>query len=268
MVVRTSRPFSAKHTFYPLAPDSWYSLLVGRHGLREQSSVFRGLRIIVKRLMRPAFWWLSLVTLFLVAYQARSSMATIEASQTFLFVPFRVKPFTNVIDSVATAARQGEFGVRRGDELLAVNGRPFVGHAVLSQELRRARYLSVTVRSDGRERTTPVYFANCTCGTLSVKQVIWYSLLPSAFCVLIGIVVAVRDPRYPETWAFLGLMLCLSLIQVVPFSFNDWGLAADPMEWRDWFRIPALAYQSFFTLSWPGWLLLCASYSIQPLNNR
>jgi hypothetical protein len=243
--------------------------------------------------MRIVRWLVLSIAVFALVYQIRYSLATIEASQTFLFVPFRLKPFTNVIDSVTMAAKQGEvsegIGIRRGDELIAINGRPFVGQAVLSQELRRARqYLdsinilppiqaneailrwpfSVTVRSGAGERTTPVYFANCTCGNLNVRQVVWYSLLPSAFCVLIGLVVVVKGPRSPETWAFLGLMLCLSQVQVAPFLFGDWSLAAGPMEWRDWFRVPALVYQSFFSLSWPALLLLYASYSFSPLNNR
>ena len=61
-------------------------------------------------------------------------------------------------------------------------------------------------------------------------------------------------------WLFLAVVVCLSLVSIVPEWSSSWSQVADPLEWRDWFRIPALAYQSFFGASWSAWLLLFAVY--------
>ncbi len=220
-----------------------------------------------------------------VALQIRFSIATFEARSTLLFIPFQLKPFTNTIDSVGQSAR----GVlKRGDELLAVNGRPFTGMSVYRQELRSAtRYLDgvhrlppteavqarspsrwpfrVTVRSGAADaRTVNIEFGNCTCGSLSTPQVIWYCILPPAACILLGFIVAAASRSQSALpWLFLAVAVCLSVIAIVPGGFGNWSQVADPLEWRDWFRVPALAYQSFFAASWPAWLLLFAVYCFQ-----
>lgn len=140
---------------------------------------------------------------FLVAFQIRYSIETIEVNDAFLYVPFRLKPATDIVASVGLGcAREA---VHSGDEPLAVNGRPFTRSAVHHQELRAARrYLDsanrlpaaeldkatsswpfrVTVRSpSGDVRTREVNFPNCTCGAAFSSQVIWYRILPPAFCI-------------------------------------------------------------------------------------
>jgi hypothetical protein len=219
------------------------------------------------------------VTLFLVGFQIRYSIATWEARNTFLYIPFQLKSGTDTIESVGQAAR----GVlRRGDELIAVDGRPFTGMSVYREELRAAnRYLTaanslpmeeatkaylkwpfrVTVRSGaGGTRTVEVYFANCTCGSLSQSQVVWYAILPPSICILVGLIAA-WGSRWQSAvpWLFLAVAICVSQGFVVPEWSNEWSQSADPMEWRDWFRVPALAYQSFFGTSWQAWLLLFAA---------
>jgi len=64
---------------------------------------------------------------FLAAFQIRYSIATLEAGNTFLFIPFHVKPCTNTIGSVG---HWTEDVLHRGDELIAVNDRPFSGMSV------------------------------------------------------------------------------------------------------------------------------------------
>ena len=217
-------------------------------------------------------------TVFLAAFQIRFSIATLEAGNTFLFIPFHVKPYTNTIGSVGHWA---EDVLHRGDELIAVNDRPFTGMSVYRQELRAARrYLDavdrlpptdealskwpfrVTVRSSAANaRTVNIYFANCTCGSLSTSQVIWYCILPPAICIAIGLLVAAFSRLQSALpWLFLAVVICLSLVPIVPELSSSWSQVADPLEWRGWFRIPALAYQSFFGASWSAWLLLFAVY--------
>jgi hypothetical protein len=219
-------------------------------------------------------------TVFIAAFQIRYSIATLEARNTFLFIPFQLKPYTNTIESVGQSAKEV---LRRGDELMAVNDRPFTGMSVYRQELRAAtRYLDavnllpprdavealsrwpfrVTVRSGAADaRTVNVYFAHCTCGSLDTSQVIWYCILPPAICIMLGLVVAAFSRLQSALpWLFLAVVVCLSLVPIVPEWSSSWSQVADPLEWRDWFRIPALAYQSFFGASWSAWLLLFAIY--------
>ena len=222
------------------------------------------------------------VAVFLVAFQVRYAMETIEARSTFLFVPFRLKPCANILGSVAWES--GRDVVHPGDELLAVNGRPFTGASVYWQELRRVqRYLDaanrlpvedaikavlnwpfhVTVRSGGETRTVEVHFAHCTCGSLGWLRVIWYCVLPPVICTLAGLAGVAGRPTARLAWLFLAVTVCLSQVALVPVEFFDWSQGANPLEWHDWFRIPAVALQAFFAASWPAWFLLLAVHALR-----
>ena len=88
-------------------------------------------------------------TVFLAAFQIRYSIATLEARSTFLFIPFQLKPYTNTIESVGQSAKHV---LHRGDELIAVNDRPFTGMSVYRQELRAAtRYIDAVNRFPPRD---------------------------------------------------------------------------------------------------------------------
>lgn len=91
--------------------------------------------------------------LFLIAYQVRYSIETIEARDTFLYIPFQLKPCTNIVDTVGHGPARD--AVHRGDELLAVNGRAFTGVSVYHQELRAATRYIDSVRLLPTERLTP-----------------------------------------------------------------------------------------------------------------
>ena len=108
------------------------------------------------------------------------------------------------------------------------------------------------------------YFANCTCGSLSGSQVIWYCIVPSAISISAGLLVAAFSRlRSALPWLLLAMAVSLSMIVIVPDWSYAWTQVADPREWRDWFRVPAVAYQAFFTASWPAWLVLFAVYSFR-----
>jgi hypothetical protein len=219
-------------------------------------------------------------TLFLLAFQIRYSIETWEARNTFLFIPFQLTPCTNTIEAVGYAEKDV---LHASDALIAVNGRSFTGASVYHQELRAAgRYLDAANRLPSKElvealsrwpfrvtvrfgtadaRTVNVHFAHCTCGSLSSSQVVWYCILPPVICILLGLVVAtVNRSQSVLPWLFLAVAVCLSLVTIVPEPSSHWSQTANPLEWRDWFRVPALAFQSFFSASWSAWLLLFAVY--------
>ena len=200
-------------------------------------------------------------TIFFAAFQTRYSLATWEARNTFLFIPFQLKPYTSTIESVEISAKAV---LHRGDELIAVNDRPFTGMSVYRQELRAARRyfdaanrlperdaaeasakwpFRVTVRSAAaKARTVNVLFAHCPCGSLDTSQVLWYCILPPVICIVAGLLVAAfRRLLSTLPWLFLAVGVCLSMVPIVPEWSSSWSQVADPLEWRDWFRIPAVA---------------------------
>jgi len=216
---------------------------------------------------------------FLIAYQVRFALATIEARSTLLFVPFEVKPGTDIIVAADHLVRRE--GVRVGDQLIAVNGRRYMGLSVYRQELRAAqtdfdaysrlprrwppdkaqevfngRTFKVTLRTgDEPARTFEVYPPNCTCGTLSMNYVDWFIVLPPLVCLLAGVVGVVLRPGM-QAWLFLVLAAALAQVEIFPGTFSDWSQLADPVEWRDKFHLPGLFYKAFIDHSWPAWLLL------------
>jgi hypothetical protein len=209
--------------------------------------------------------------IFLLMYQVRHSRDTIRAKETYAYVPFHLQPFANQIGAVSHPSRTS--GVRRGQQLLAVNGLPFTGVSMYLQEveaLRGRRPLMIAVRSaDGSTRTIDVGEAHCTCGIGSRSATIFTYVLPPAFCVLLGSIVVLSRHRARLAWVFLALMLCLSQLTLFPeaVAANEFPQFANPQLWHDWLRVPAVAYEAFFHVSWPAWLVLFATYFF-PGNER
>jgi len=216
--------------------------------------------------LKPRFWLL-LVAILVLGYQFRLNVETIREHRTLLFIPFRLKSFSPYVETVQHWVRDDD-DVHRGDEVLALNGRPLIGASEYAQELHdsmrlggSSRPLWVTLRSgDGTIRIRQVHYPNCDCGGLSGREVLWWIVLPRIFCVFTGLLVVAVRSRSALSWIFLRLMLSFSQMATLPGGLGDWSQAADPMEWRDWTRVPALAYQAFFGASWPAWLLLFGAY--------
>ncbi len=216
---------------------------------------------------------LCLLGCFLAAYQVRYSREVFHAKRNYDFVPFSLLPFGNQIWNAAYALRVNP---APGTKLLAVNGRPFTGLTVYLQELRtagmRMEPFRVTVRGvDGAIRDLDVVFAHCTCGILDCSRIILIYVLPPAFCVLIGWIVAGVWPTRSLAWLFLALMLCLSQYTLIPDLRARFGGFTQMVEvggWRDWLRVPAVGYESFCRSSWPAWLVLFAARFFNEVRTR
>jgi len=213
--------------------------------------------------MKTAGRWLGVCVLacFLLPYQVRYSRQAVEEQERYPSVPFTLRPFGNETGYVSYAA-----GLQGGDQLIAVNGRPFTGRTIYAQELEAAQStsqpLSVTVRArTGERRDSEAAFAHCTCVIASRSRIILTRVLPPAFCVLLGFAVAVLRRSRIEAWLFLALMLCLSQLTFFPdIRASGFPQMVDVAAWRDWLRAPATAYESFCHASWPAWLMLFSAY--------
>jgi hypothetical protein len=220
---------------------------------------------------------------FVVLFQVRASLQTVHLQRTLdFYVPFLLKPFTSEVAVVSHAMNweQGRqsYGVwnysvlRRGDRLIAVNGRPFSGMSVYLRELWDIQHqrppeppvpewkpFVVTVLArDGNTRTIEFGFPHCTCGVPALWQALALWLIAPLFCVLVGFATAALRPSSRLAWAYLGLMLSVSQLQFWQEPYTEFQITVTPMLWADWFRVPAVAYRSLVQNAWPAFLLIAA----------
>ena len=222
---------------------------------------------------------LVLLCAFVVAYQLRISLDTIHLERHLdLYVPVLFQPFTNRIGDIAyvsnwEAGSPYNGGGRRsvlihGDAVLAVNGRSFSGMSLYLRELWKAQhqrtsatahYFTLTIsRSDGIHNVE-FGFPHCTCGIPTAVEAALFWVLPPMFCVLLGFATAFLRPRAMLAWAFLGVMLSLSQLQVWQDLYTDFQQFATPMMWTDGFRIPGVEYEALARHAWAAALLACAA---------
>src|SRR5438094_5882884 len=156
---------------------------------------------------RPMLPYVALGALFVItaAYQALDIVFVGEklaGRAGAITRPFGIPFYSPTITSVEEEAQRA--GIRPDDTLIAVNGHPYQGEAVLNRALNYARpgdLLTVTVRhKTGKEETAPIRLAY----HLSPEDA-WYVtvavglVLPLA-CVLLGFWVAAVRPHDPTAW--------------------------------------------------------------------
>jgi sigma-B regulation protein RsbU (phosphoserine phosphatase) len=173
------------------------------------------LRLIEPLAMRaknpPIFQYVCLALLFALAsaYQIRSAMFAFPnyfhlKAAAFPFVPVYEKGRPG-LQFVTNPARQA--GVQNNDILLAVNGRPLTGLAVLGEAIHTAKpgdILTVQFLRPGeaapRSATIPLAQATAPPISLPAASLLALKLVVPTFCILLGFwVVAVR-PRDPSAW--------------------------------------------------------------------
>jgi len=147
-------------------------------------------------------------------------------------------------------------GVRAGDRVVAVAGRPLTGSAVLARALAVARpgdTVSLTLEREGAEIVVPVTLAasrSAPPGLGEVALTVTLGLAMPVVCVLVGFSVAALRPRDLRAWLLLGLML----------GFLHFSRDADPFAWGDAIRVPGIALFGTFFTSWFVFMLLFGLY--------
>jgi sigma-B regulation protein RsbU (phosphoserine phosphatase) len=124
-------------------------------------------------------------------------------------------------------------GIHKGDEILAIDGRPYHGLGDWAQpmaETAAGHDISVTMRSadsGGAEHTVvlPVRPKQIDYWEILAESTLYF-LLPGV-CVLLGFWVAFQRPRDPMAWLLLALMLTF------PHIFESYKAEAWPPGWRE-----------------------------------
>ncbi|MBV8150341.1 MAG: SpoIIE family protein phosphatase, partial [Candidatus Eremiobacteraeota bacterium] len=124
-------------------------------------------------------------------------------------------------------------GIHKGDEILAINGRPYQGLSDWAQPMADSpvgRNIMVTMRpagSGGAGHTVmlPVRPKQIDYWEILAESTLYF-LLPGV-CVILGFWVAFQRPRDPMAWLLLALMLTF------PHIFESYKAEAWPPGWRD-----------------------------------
>jgi phosphoserine phosphatase RsbU/P len=182
---------------------------------------------------RPIFRYCVLAFLFAItlAYEV-PYLHDVLRGETRSVPLFTIETATDRVDIVTNEAAQA--GIRRGDQVVSIDGRPYRGLADWAHPFADTPIggsITVELRSsDPRqpgERTVvlPVKATNLDPWPLA-GALILYFFLP-AICVLLGFWVAFQRPRDPMAWLLLALMLTF------PHLFESYKAEAWPPGWRE-----------------------------------
>jgi sigma-B regulation protein RsbU (phosphoserine phosphatase) len=205
---------------------------------------------------RPAYASYALLAAALavaLAYQARATLDVVDTLRrptARARVPLGLRSASATLTRVAPEAEAA--GLRVGDELVAVAGRAFDGHAVLARAVAATppgASLALRVRrGDGSLHEASVSLAQERDSGLGAGE--WLlgivvGLAMPLLCLGVGFLVAFLRPRDPMAWLLLALLLSF-----VPFA------GARLLEWPDGLRPLAIAYDEALRSTWYLWLFL------------
>lgn len=165
--------------------------------------------------------------------------------------PFQYTP-QSTVRAMHVEAMQA--GLQIGDEVLALNGKPFAGEAVFHKELVShppGSLLYVTVRyPDSSIRHIAIRLESF--GGLPYRLQDWlFAIVAFLFvpmlALILGFVMALVRPSNPRVWLILALMMSFSQIYYV-------------QGWDGPLRSLALGYRSFAAATFSMWLVLFGVY--------
>ena len=147
-------------------------------------------------------------------------------------------------------------GIKEGDILVAINGRPFTATAVYGEAIAHAAAgdaLQVTVRSPGEAaaRTANVTLQphKLFLSSAGIVMVVTLKIVLPIFCILLGFWVAAVRPRDPSAWLLVPVLLFLSTYYNA--GMESWGPAI---------RDLATIYRVVIDSAWPLFMFLFGLY--------
>jgi phosphoserine phosphatase RsbU/P len=150
-------------------------------------------------------------------------------------------------------------GLRAGETLVAVNGKPVTGTAVFGEAIAHAHGgdpLVVTVRPPGKPASAERTISLRLEGRWPVRRLlvtVMLALVMPVFCLLLGFWVAAARPRDPLAWLLLALMLGF------PASFNPFAES-----WGPGLRDFGIIFHVLFGALLVFWMLLFGVYFPAP----
>jgi sigma-B regulation protein RsbU (phosphoserine phosphatase) len=155
-------------------------------------------------------------------------------------------------------------GMREGDEILSVDGRPMIGTAVYGEEIAKARpgdTMTAEVRSLGESspRTISLVLQKHVFQGpfLALASVVMLKIGFPLFSILLGFWVAAVRPRDPSAWCLLLVLLGLSSLYSA--GTESWGPVV-----RDF----AQGFHRAIDQLWPLFMLLFGIYFPEPFAKR
>src|SRR3974390_1789340 len=216
----------------------------------------------------PLAQYLVLGMLFLAActYQVRATIASFpgflqrQAAQWPFYPGYSHGLLT--LQFVGPEARST--GIRDGDILLAVNGRPSTGLAAYGEEIAKSKpgeELEVTVRTPdanaGRTAKVNLTSPQSTIDWTMLAVVMIKAVLP-AFSIPLAFGVAFVRPRDISAWLLVGVLLGLSNL-----------FTAGTESWGPWVRDMAEFYWTSCNAAWPLCMMFFGLYFPEPFpSNR
>lgn len=165
--------------------------------------------------------------------------------------PFQYTP-GKAIQSVTVEARKA--GLEVGDELLAINGQPFGGHAVFQEALTKARpgglMETLVRRPDGSLVHANILLAAFADGSYRFQDwlfAIVALIFVPAVALFLGFGLVVFRPFDARAWLVLALMISFSQIYYV-------------QGWDAPLRTFAIGYRTLAAGTFSGWLVLFGIY--------
>ncbi len=161
-----------------------------------------------------------------------------------------------VLDAAAIAA-----GLRRGDEVISVDRRPYSGEASLLNLLHASHpgdAFHVVVRRGGWTWTAHIRLAAVPAVAHPLMRWLFYgftNILTPALCLVLGFAVVLIRRTDPLAWMLLALMTSFANLSANgDFAFTVlWS-------WHSPFREAGIAYHIASGSVWPIWLLLFGIY--------
>lgn len=175
-----------------------------------------------------------------------------------LDLPFN-HPYTSTVIS-HIPPRYRDSGLRRGDDVLALDGEPVMGRKTFENfpaHLHPGNTLTVTVRrkvnGEVRQMDVPVRMKPAQPESLELATLALVVVFPT-LCLLVGFYIAFARPEDPVAWLAFAM---LAAVGQIPAGGNSWAL---PSPWRE----SLFLYHPLLSNSWFLWLLLFALYFPTP----
>lgn len=213
---------------------------------------------------RPIWQYAALIVVFLaaVAYQARTAVARFPqwfGGQGRAQWPIFIEADTAAPQfTIAYLMPNAELaGLRCGDALVTINGRPVTGSGVFGDELNKAHpggVMHIEVRSHGKASQHAVVLTSASNGPLGFVSVIGVLVMP-VFCIVLGFWVAAIRPRDRLAWLLLAFLLGYTTL------FSPYVSLWEPVA-----RDLGAVYYSGLNVPWNIWLLVLAVYFPEPIS--
>ena len=143
--------------------------------------------------------------------------------------------------------------MHRGDVLLAVNGKPYTGTAVLGEAVSHARpgeNTYVTVRSSDGTHTVALPTTRKQSGTAQITLDVLPQIVLVTVCILLGFWVALARPRDTLAWLLLAVLLSFSQL-LGGHRIDGWGPG-----WREL----GMSYNQTLAFLWPASMFFLGMY--------